>query len=195
MPQTRVLALTKMTVVSPKALQATSSSNNVPWQCNICSPSPPSPEEAEDRGLALTARRAQIGDGANARVHLSYELQRAHIAPNADGSPALRELLALNTDTVTAFSNDTCVAYVSGVLEDISALLAMPEVAEPLRTRLQHITPPEARALVEAWRAMPCRNASLIEFAPVLTRLVNCNTAPLMLGAGQSANYIIGASG
>ena len=104
-PQTRVLALTKTTVASPEALQATSSSNNVPWQCNICSPRP---EEAEDRGLALT---------------------------------------------------------------------------------------PEARALVEAWRVMCCRNASLIEFAPVLTRLVNCNTAPLMLGAGQSANYIIGASG
>eukprot|EP00959_Pyramimonas_sp_CCMP1952_P449962 9421323-Pyramimonas_sp.AAC.1 len=34
---------------------------------------------------------------------------------------------------------------------------------------------------------MTCRNASLIEFCPVLTRLVNCNTAPLPLGAGQSA--------
>ena len=191
-PQTRVLALTRTTPASPEALQATSSSNNVQWQCNICSPRP---EEAEDQGLALTARRAQIGDGANARVHLSYELARPHIASDADGSPALRELLALNTDTVTAFSNDNCVAYVSRDLEDISELLAMPDVGEPLRSRLQHITPPEARALVEAWRAMPCRNASLIEFAPVLTRLVNCNTAPLMLGAGQSANYIIGASG
>ena len=104
-------------------------------------------------------------------------------------------MLALNTDEATAFSNDACVAYVPWVLEDISELLAMPEVGEPLRTRLRHITPPEARALVEAWRAMLCRNASLIEFAPVLTRLVNCNTAPPMLGAGQRANYIIGASG
>ena len=116
-PQTRVLALTKTTVASPEALQATSSSNNVPWQCNICSPRP---EEAEDRGLALTARRAQIGDGANARVHFSYELRRPLLAPDTEGSPALRELLALNTDTVTAFSNDTCVAYVSRVLEDLS---------------------------------------------------------------------------
>ena len=34
---------------------------------------------------------------------------------------------------------------------------------------------------------MPCRSASLIKFSPVLTRLLNCNTAPLLLGAGQSA--------
>ena len=34
---------------------------------------------------------------------------------------------------------------------------------------------------------MSCRNASLIEYSPVLTRLANCNSAPLMLGAGQSA--------
>ena len=40
-------------------------------------------------------------------------------------------MLALNADTVTAFSNDTCVAYVSRVFEDISELLAMPEVGEP----------------------------------------------------------------
>ena len=184
MPQTRVLALTRTTPSSPEALQATSSSDNVPWRCNICSPSP---EEAEDRGLAITARSAQIGDGANARVHFAYELRRPFIASDTEGSPTLRELLALNTDKVTAFSNDTYVAYVSLVLEDISELLAMPEVGETLRTRLQHITPPEARALVEAWMAMLCRNASLIEFAPVLTRLVNCNTAPLMLGAGRAS--------
>ena len=34
---------------------------------------------------------------------------------------------------------------------------------------------------------MSCRNASLIEYSPILTRLTNCNSAPLMLGAGQSA--------
>ena len=138
-PQTRVLALTRTTPASPEALQATSSSNNVPWQRNIFSPRP---EAADDRGLALTARRAQIGDGANTRVLFFYELQWPHIAPSADGSSALRELLALNTDTATAFSNDTCVAYVLHVLEDLSELLATPEVGETLKTRLRHITPP-----------------------------------------------------
>ena len=136
-PQTRLLALTKTTVASPEALQATSSSNNVPWQCNICSPRP---EEAENQGLALTARRAQIGDGANARVHFAYELRRPFIASDTEGSSTLRELLALNTDRVITFSNDTCVAYDFSVLEDISELLAMPEVGQTLRTRLQHIT-------------------------------------------------------
>ena len=62
----------------------------------------------------------------------------------------------------------------------------MPEVGDTLRTRLQHVTPTEARALVDAWKTMTCLNVSLIEFALLLTRLVNCNTAPLMLGASQS---------
>ena len=181
-PQTRVLA-------QNDARLARGLAGNVEQQQRAVAVQHLLTETRRSRGPRLGAhgRRAQIGDGANARVHLSYELARPHIASDADGSPALRELLALNTDTVTAFSNDTCVTYVSRVLEDLSEVLAMPEVGETLRTRLRHITTPEARALVEAWRAMPCRNASLIEFAPVLTRLVNCNTAPLMLGAGRAS--------
>ena len=34
---------------------------------------------------------------------------------------------------------------------------------------------------------MECRNADLVEYSPLLTRLLNCNSAPLLLGAGQTA--------
>ena len=77
-------------------------------------------------------------------MHLAYEFRRPSIALDTEGSRALRDLLALNTDEVTAFSNDTCVAYVSRVLQDISELLAMP-IGETVRTRLQQIHPLSAR--------------------------------------------------
>ena len=57
---------------------------------------------------------------------------------SAVGGWGSRQLVS--PDEVTAFSNDTCVVYVSRVLEDISELLAMPEVGETLRAHLQHIT-------------------------------------------------------
>ena len=88
---------------------------------------------------------------------------------------------------VESFSNDTCLLYARRIVDDLSHVMSLPEVGEALRQRLQNVTALEARDLVDAWCQMSCRNANLIEYSPVLTRLANCNSAPLMLGAGQSA--------
>ena len=135
----------------------------------------------------VQVRRPRLGDGADPRVSLSYELHRPLLSSETEGSRALRELLGKSRDEVEAFGNETCVRLVGEVVHELSYLISLPEVGETLRQRLAHVTGPEARDLVTVWRNMPCRNASLIEFSPVMTRLLNCNTAPLLLGAGQSA--------
>ena len=132
-------------------------------------------------------RRPRVGDGADPRVSLSYELHRTLLSSETDGSQTLRELLGQSQDEVAAFDNETCVRLVDKVVQELFYLMSLPEVGDTLRHRLAHVTGPEARDLVTVWRQMPCRNASLIEFSPVMTRLLNCNTAPLLLGAGQSA--------
>ena len=58
--------------------------------------------------------------------------------------------------------------------------------AAELMDRLGAINEDEACMLVKAWRSMQCRNASIVEFSKVLTGLLRCNTAPILLGAGQS---------
>ena len=57
--------------------------------------------------------------------------------------------------------------------------------------RLEDIREDEAELLVAAWHSMPCRNADLVEFNSTLTGLVRCNTAPLLLGAGQAAKAAV----
>ena len=120
-------------------------------------------------------------------MSLAYELHRPLLTPDSEGSATLRALLATDIDDVASFSNDTCLRKVRDIVQELTTLLEMPEVSETLRQRLASVTPVEARQLVDVWRGMSCRSASLIEFSPLLTRLLNCNTAPLPLGAGQTA--------
>ena len=116
-----------------------------------------------------------------------YEFRRPLLSTASDGSPTLRQLLQKGPEEVEALNNETCLRLVRDVVQELCYLLSLPEVGDTLRQRLTNATGPEARDLVNVWRMLSCRNASLIEFSPVLTRLLNCNTAPLLLGAGQSA--------
>ena len=128
-----------------------------------------------------------MGDGADPGVSLTHELHRPLLSYDSEGCPAIRKLFQTDQVEVEAFANETCVRLVRDVVQGLNYLASLPEVGGTLRQRLNHVTGPEARDLVSVWRKMSCRNASLIEFSPVLTHLLNCNTAPLLLGAGQTA--------
>jgi len=156
----------------------------VDWQCPCCSAAD---EESSRPALEVDVRPTRLGDGLDADVSLAYELCRPLPDCNSDGSKTLRDLLAMDSAEVDAFSNQKCLECARQVVEEPSYLLSLPEVGATLRERLYNVTALEARDLVNTWRGMSCRNASLIEFSPILTRLLNCNSAPLLLGAGQSA--------
>ena len=128
-----------------------------------------------------------MGDGADPGVSLTHELHRPLLSYDSEGSLAIRKLFQTDQVEVEAFANETCVRLVRDAVQELNYLTSKPEVGDTLRQRLNHVTGPEARDLVSVWKKMVCRNGSLVEFSPVLTRLLNCNTAPLLLGAGQSA--------
>ena len=70
---------------------------------------------------------------------------------------------------------------------ELDDLLRRKEFPLELSDRLQACSEDEARNLIRAWRSMTCRNASLVEYCPVLSASLGCNTAPLMLGGGETA--------
>ena len=56
-----------------------------------------------------------------------------------------------------------------------------------LRSHLKALTDDDAIKLIQAWRRMECDNAHLVDWCDVLTGCTGSNTAPYLLGAGQSA--------
>ena len=56
-----------------------------------------------------------------------------------------------------------------------------------LRARLRGVSEQEAIDLVKEWQRLAHANASLVDYAEVLTSCTGSNTAPYFLGAGQSA--------
>jgi hypothetical protein len=73
------------------------------------------------------------------------------------------------------------------VFADLAPWLAPRLAGSDLCDRLQHLDESEALLLLSAWRGMACRNANLVEYCPILSGCVGCNTAPLLLGAGDTA--------
>ena len=63
----------------------------------------------------------------------------------------LRALLEKDTEEVDSWSNDTCLSYVLQTVQELSDLLALPDVGAAFRQRLANVTPLEARALVDAF--------------------------------------------
>ena len=68
----------------------------------------------------------------------------------------------------------------------VTKLLGLPMFA-PLRERLANLTSADAQRLLVAWRGLGCANADLVDWNEVLTPCTGSNTAPYLLGAGQSA--------
>jgi hypothetical protein len=69
---------------------------------------------------------------------------------------------------------------------DVRTELDRLEWAE-VKTRLEAMDEAEMRRVVAAWGAVPCANASVTSFSQVLTSILQCNTAPYVLGARESS--------
>ena len=69
---------------------------------------------------------------------------------------------------------------------DVRDELDQPEWAE-VKARLQAMDEWEMRRVVAAWAAVPCANASVTCFNQMLTSILQCNTAPYVLGARESS--------
>eukprot|EP00966_Prymnesium_polylepis_P337310 7391987-Prymnesium_polylepis.3 len=82
-----------------------------------------------------------------------------------------------------------CLERAALIGSQLAASVYASEFDGRLRDELRGLaddTEKRAAQLLGAWRGMCCRNAILVEYNPLLTGLVRSNTAPLMLGAGQS---------
>ena len=183
-PYTRALALKPPDVSTSSGSQPNTDEDAVDWRCACCDIARNRSDASE---FPFSVQHAKEGDGARPRVILAYELQRPLLCARSDGSPALKALLDMPREATDALSNQDALDYAQRVVLELGDVLALPDVSNALRQRLQSITAPEARILIDAWAQMTCRNAGLIEFSPTLTRLLNCNSAPLPLGAGQAA--------
>ena len=147
----------------------------------------------------LSVHRPEAGDARATGLCLSYELQRPLVATEESSSPALRELLSMSSEDAAALQLCSAAEFVQIVLAELGPFLAT-RLAGDLQNRLQDLDQKDAAALITAWRGMACRNASLVEYCPVLSGCVGSNTAPLLLGAGDTAKgagmymYLCGGS-
>ena len=72
--------------------------------------------------------------------------------------------------------------------EEMDPLLRMPAVPSELREKINSITEENALDLLRPFvNQICCRNASIVEYCPTLSGVLNCNMAPLLLGAGDTA--------
>ena len=135
-------------------------------------------------------------------VYLS-ELEGAsdHMAMDDEGDlnlkGVLQELNMLNLNDEDPKHDSTIMRILSEllVLPTIASTLDRPEYAE-LKTKLGTISPTEARVFLRGLQDdLSCANASVVQFNPVLTECMGCNTAPYLLGAGRQAlvamHYIV----
>ena len=84
--------------------------------------------------------RPRTGDGVDARVFLSYELRRPLLSSDTEGSRTLRMLLGKSKSSIEAIDKYACVHLVRDIVNELSYLLLLPEVADTLRLRLGQVT-------------------------------------------------------
>ncbi len=115
--------------------------------------------------------------GARDHRCITWETQRPLVPPF--------EALAATENA----SDDDALAAVCVMLStpDVAKALACEGVTEDLREVLRNVTAIQAHKLVTAWRGMTCANGNLVPFNDVLTAVLGCNTAPLMVGGNASA--------
>ena len=181
-PSTRVLSITRAGAEGEESHEDAAPAAEVNWRCPHCAP-----KEDGAPASGLRARRPQVGDAASSGLCLSYELHRPELTPDASGSSALRELLELSPEEMEALQPADRLAYVLRVVDDLSSLLEPCLAGPTLRDRLQNLDETDAEEVLAAWRNMACRNAKLVEYCPTLSGSVMSNTAPLLLGAGDTA--------
>jgi len=183
-PATRVLSITAAaTGVDASTAAPNPSEGEVEWRCPHCS------ANGHIKGgacQALSVHRPETGDVNVTGLSLSYELQRPLVAPEESISPALCELLSMSAEDAAALQPCNAVKSVRIVLAELGPFLAK-RLASDLQDRLEDLDEKAAAQLITAWRGMACRNASLVEYCPVLSGCVGSNTAPLLLGAGDTA--------
>ena len=109
----------------------------------------------------------------------------------------LRELGTINLDDEDPKHNNEILRILAGVLllPTIATALDRPEYAE-VKRKSADMLPTEARVFLRGLRDdLSCANASVVEYNPVLTECLGCNTAPYLLGAGRQAlvamHYIV----
>ncbi|CAK0867394.1 unnamed protein product [Prorocentrum cordatum] len=129
---------------------------------------------------------AQLSD-RDAGACLSYELCRPRIAADGVACRTLRQVLGLAEADVDAMAASEAIKIVASVRRELGDLLARRDFPPALGDRMADCSEEEAFKLVRAWRGMTCRNAWLVEYCPILSGCLGCNTAPLLLGAGESA--------
>jgi len=88
---------------------------------------------------------------------------------------------------VTQLDPADALARVHQVMNDVKPWLAPHLSGEHLEEKLCNLESTDAVKLLLAWRGMTCRNASLVEFCSILSGCTGSNTAPLLLGAGDTA--------
>ena len=138
------------------------------------------------------------------RACLIYELKRPLLAAASTRCEALASILKLSDEQESVLCESDVKAWIElrieqvrQVVEELGYLLDMPEAGKDLKARLEALAQEDANGeqaakLIRAWRKnITARNASLVEFSPVLMGCVRCNAPPLLLGAGagnQAAN-------
>ena len=135
----------------------------------------------------LTVSKAKINDAHERGICLSYELRRPHITVPLATSDAVREVLGMTDVTEAALSQAEADILARRVVDDLGYLLERADVGSELKHRFHEMSPEEAQSLIQAWTGMPCHNAQLVEYCPILSGCSHCNTALLLLGAGDTA--------
>ncbi|CAK0807187.1 unnamed protein product [Prorocentrum cordatum] len=178
-PETRALAgeLANPDADDPGADQAMATpGGRVQWACADC--------RAPSR---FWTRRAAPRHDSGAAACLSYELCRPRIAPDSTSFPTLQHVMGLSEADAEAMAGSEALRLVGSVRDELRYLLERRELPPALGDRMRDCSNEEALKLIRAWRGMSCRNAWLVEYCPVLSGSLGSNTAPLLLGAGDSA--------
>ena len=159
-----------------------SEDDTVEWKCKCCS------EEATDP--RLFARTTRAGDSKRKDVLISYELYRPRIETELANTKTLRLILSMETEAALEefLQGTSAQRVVFQIAEDMELLLAKKSVVPELRKRFASISEEAALSLLQAFHEqIRCRNANIVEYCPALSGTLHCNTAPLLLGAGDTA--------
>ena len=107
---------------------------------------------------------------------------------SSEAIAVLEKIQQMTTGGVKKLSADAAKELVKEMIDQLpdGVRIALMEQVEVWK-RLNSLSGLRAKRLILAWRELRCRNASLVMYNEVMTSVLRCNTAPLLLGASEAA--------